>query len=571
MTVANLLCDATDLSAIVAVAGERRIELRQFRRDVAANAAALRVLGCRRGLLVTRDTYWAAVGMFALFEAGAVVVMPPNLLPATLTSLAAEWDQLVCDDAIDGAARSYVLVPGDDTEAPLRRLDPEACRIELFTSGSSGNPKRVVKTLSQMEREAGAIEDLLGRYLTANSIVTGTVSHQHLYGLSFRVFWPLCNGRVLDSTVHEFWESLAGERFADGAVVTSPAHLTRIPGLAMAPASRPALILSAGAPLPPAAVNETRTTFAAPIVEIYGSTETGVIAWRPRGDDGEPWCPLPGMVVRQSADHRILLSSPFLPPGTQHDGADRIRLSQDGTFHLQDRADRIAKIEGKRINLPDVEKKLLELPSVAAASVVVLPGDKPYLAAAVVPTEQGATMLAEAGAFRFGRTLRKALAGVLEPAGLPRRWRFVAALPSAPLGKIRADDVIALFGKQPARIPDIRPQEPDLRARRQGPNWVELELYNRPDLLQLDGHFPALAVVPGVAQIDWAVKMAARFLGLPLASATSFQVKFHRLTLPETTVTLRLDYDRARQRLLFAYRKPDNQTLTSGSIRVEAP
>jgi acyl-coenzyme A synthetase/AMP-(fatty) acid ligase len=571
MTIASLLCDAADASAIVAVAGGHRIELRQLRRDVAANAAALRMLGCRRGLLVARDAYSAAIGMLALFEAGAVVVMPPNLLPATLTSLAAEWDQLICDREIDGAAHSYVLAPGDDTELPLRRLDPEACRIELFTSGSSGNPKRVVKTLGQMEREASAIEDLLGRYLTASSTITGTVSHQHLYGLSFRVFWPLCSGRVLDSAVHEFWESLAGERLAGGAVITSPAHLTRIPGLAIASANRPALILSAGAPLPPAAVNEARMTFAAPIVEIYGSTETGVVAWRPRGDDGEPWRPLPGMVVRQTADDRILLTSPFLPPGTDHDGADRIRLLQDGTFHLLGRADRVAKIEGKRINLPDVEQRLREIASVAAASVVVLPGDKPCLAAAVVPTGEGATMLAEAGTFRFGRTLRKALAAVLEPAGLPRRWRFVTALPIGSLGKIHTEDVIALFGAQPAPIPEIRPQEPDLQARRQGPDWVELDLYNRPDLPQLDGHFPAIAVVPGVAQIDWAVKMAARFLGLPLASATSFQVKFHRLTLPETTVTLRLDYDRARQRLLFAYRKPDDQILTSGSIRVETP
>ncbi|NJO37144.1 MAG: thioester dehydrase [Rhizobiales bacterium] len=106
---------------------------------------------------------------------------------------------------------------------------------------------------------------------------------------------------------------------------------------------------------------------------------------------------------------------------------------------------------------------------------------------------------------------------------------------------------------------------------RRGERWVELDLFNRPDLLQLDGHFPAMAIVPGVAQLDWAVKMAARFLDLPLPAATNFQVKFHRLTLPRTTVTLRLEHDVERRRLQFEYRKPDRQVLTSGSVRLEAP
>jgi 3-hydroxymyristoyl/3-hydroxydecanoyl-(acyl carrier protein) dehydratase len=151
---------------------------------------------------------------------------------------------------------------------------------------------------------------------------------------------------------------------------------------------------------------------------------------------------------------------------------------------------------------------------------------------------------------------------------MPRRWRFVAALPSGALGKIRAEDIVALFEGAQAAAPTERPREPDVLAVRQGVDHIEIELFNRPDLQQLDGHFPRLAIVPGVAQIDWAVKFAARLLGLNMEAATSFQVKFHRLTVPDTMVILRLEHDRARHRLLFAYRKPDEQVLTSGSIRV---
>ena len=571
MRINDLLCGDIPRSKVVATSGRRTIELAQFRSDVAANAAALRAVNCRRGLLLTQDTYWAGVGLLALLQSGAAVVMPPNALPATLASLAGEWDHLVSDAAIAGVAPPLLLRAGEGQE-PLKELDPQASVIELFTSGSSGDPKRVIKTLSQMEREAAASEALLGPFLSERGVVTGTVSHQHLYGLSFRLFWPLCSGRVMDGTVHEFWESLTAGGLSGGAIIASPAHLTRIP---RRPALRadegPGFILSAGAPLPTAAAVQARDMFAAPVLEIYGSTETGVIAWRKRDELDMPWQPVPGVIVRQAADQRILVTSPFLPDEAEHEGSDRIRLLPDGGFELLDRADRIAKVEGKRISLPEVEKRLLGLSNVAAASAVVLPGNKPGLAAAIVLTEQGAHELAEVGPFRFGRRLRKELSAVLEPAGIPRRWRFVTALPTGPLGKVRMEDVLALFDDRHDAGSRDRPQEPDLYAVRRGERWVELDLFNRPDLLQLDGHFPAMAIVPGVAQLDWAVKMAARFLDLPLPVATNFQVKFHRLTLPRTTVTLRLEHDAERRRLQFEYRKPNQQVLTSGSVRLEAP
>ena len=571
MTVNDVLIVRADIAATVAIADGRAIALGELRRDVAANAAALRARGCRRGLLVTRDVYWATVGMLALFQADAIVVMPPNALPGTLASLAGEWDLLISDGALGASEPSYVLRRGEAAQA-LRALDGDTSVFELFTSGSSGHPKRVVKTLGQMEREAAVVETLLGPYVSERGIVTGTVSHQHLYGLSFRLFWPLCSGRLIDATVHEFWESLAGTALAGGAIITSPAHLTRIPGQGIVTAdSRPGLILSAGAPLPGAAVAEARRVFAAHVLEIYGSTETGTIAWRSRDDGDTPWRPSPGVTVRQADDNRILVASPFLDTSAWHEGADRIRLRGDGGFDLLERADRIAKIEGKRISLPEVERRMLDLPEVAAVSVAVLPGDKPSLAAAIVLTEEGSRALTKAGAFRFGRGLRKALAAFIEPAGVPRRWRYVPALPAGPLGKIRTEDIVALFSDKGAAPRTNRPLEPDLRQVRQGDGWVELELFNRPDLLQLDGHFPGMAIVPGVAQVDWAVKMGGRFLNLPLAAATSFQVKFHRLTLPRTVVTLRLEHDRARNRVQFAYRKPDQVLLTSGSIRLGAP
>jgi len=97
---------------------------------------------------------------------------------------------------------------------------------------------------------------------------------------------------------------------------------------------------------------------------------------------------------------------------------------------------------------------------VAEAAVVVLDAPAPQLAAAVVPSATGAAILAEIGAYRFGRQLRRALAETQEPAGLPRRWRFMGTLPSGTLGKRRARDIASLFEeKKAARQPhrSVRP------------------------------------------------------------------------------------------------------------------
>lgn len=561
MRVVDLVCGDSTPSAVIAITGGQAMDLKQFRADVAINAGAIRALGCRRGLLLTRDSYWAAVGMLALFQADATVVMPQNALPRTFSDLAAEWDHLICDETPNGISNALVLRHGLGSDGPLVARDPEQDRIELFTSGSTGTPKRVIKDLACMEREAATLEAQFGRHVRLDSLFTGTVSHQHLYGLSFRLFWPLCNGRRFDGTVHEFWESLC-DAPAGGAIITSPAHLQRVTGLAPFDIDhQPSLIVSAGAPLPATAAAEARACFGAPIVEIYGSTETNSIAWRDGADPVARWKPLPEVVVGQTGDGRLLLRSPFLSDRGAHETSDLINLYADGTFELSGRADRIAKIEGKRISLPDVEQRLAALPEVEAAATVVLPGDKPCLAAAIVASREGAKDLSALGAFRFGRKLRRKLAQSIEPAGLPRRWRFVEALPTGVLGKLRAEDVMALFQDPP--------REPDLRAMRTGENWVEVDLFNRPDLVQLEGHFPALAIVPGVAQVDWAVKMAARHLHLPITTANRLKVKFHRLTLPNTQVTLRLEHDPAHGRLHFTYLRPDEQVLTSGTIGLE--
>lgn len=59
----------------------------------------------------------------------------------------------------------------------------------------------------------------------------------------------------------------------------------------------------------------------------------------------------------------------------------------------------------------------------------------------------GKNDIAELGKFRFERMLRRELAQSEDAAALPRRWRFVEAMPTDGLGKRRNADLKGLFGK----------------------------------------------------------------------------------------------------------------------------
>lgn len=523
------------------------INFARFRADVATNAARLK--GCRRGLLVTSDGYWGAVGLLALLHAGAEVVMPPNGQPGTLAAIAGKGDTLLSDDR---------LRPGGEDMA-LGALDPTTPLI-FFTSGSTGGPKRVVRTLGMLEAEAMATEGVLGPLTAPTARVHATVTHQHVYGLNFRLLWPLLTGRPFAGAMHQLWETALAALDAGSVLVTSPAHLTRLAGITpLPPARRPALVLSAGAPLPEQAARDAEALFGTPVTEIFGSTETGAIAHRRRDSADPAWRPLPGTVIGRAPDGRLLVHAAHVEAG-EHTGSDLVTMKEDGTFRFLGRGDRIAKVEGKRVSLPEVEACLRRSPLVADAAVLMLD----QLCAAVAPSVEGTARLAELGAFRFGRLLRRELSATQEPAGQPRRWRFVDRLPDGMLGKRRHVDIAALF--EETAVP--RPSAPETRAVRPLPDGVELDLFMSPDLVQLEGHFPGMPIVPGVAQIDWAVKLSDQHLGLGIGAARVFQVKFRRVSVPGTLVTLALRHNPARRRLSFEYRCGDD-LLSTGSISVE--
>ena len=430
----RLLPDGRPPDALIAEGGGHAHCFAQFAADVAGNAEDLARRECRIGLLLAEDGYWFLVGMMALLQIGAAIVLPPNAQPGTLAALRDAADLVVCDRPVADAAEFRLAPAARGGGFALRRLDPQAARLEFFTSGSTGERKRITKTLAQLETEIAVLEGLWGERI-GDASFHGTAGHQHIFGLTFRLLWPAMTGRRFAPATHFAWESLLAAQSAPAVLVVSPAHLSRLGGIPKLPAERrPRAIFTAGAPLPQAAAAEAEAVLGSLPIEIFGSTETGAIAWRRQVEANALWQPLPGVKIAVAPAGTLELTSPFLPRDAVHAGADLIELAQGG-FRFCGRADRICKIAGKRVSLAEIERDLAAHPWLEDAVALALGSARDVLAVMAVPSPAGARALAELGKFRFERKLRAALATTQDPGALPRRWRFVAAIPTDAMGK----------------------------------------------------------------------------------------------------------------------------------------
>jgi acyl-coenzyme A synthetase/AMP-(fatty) acid ligase len=417
----------------VSFRGVDAIAMAQLAAQAKGLAARVRSAGWKRAALLSRDSYNFALGLFGLMHGGCEVVLPANHQPGTLEAMRGNFDQLIDDDGLRDVSGQ---------EGDLEPLDASACGLTFFTSGSTGAPKRVAKTLAMFERETQALQTLWND--GGQSTVFATVPHQHVYGLTYKIMWPLAAGRPFRAETDEIWEALLAALTPQAVIVSSPAHLARMAGLKpLAPGRRPLRIFSAGAPLTLEAAIDAERVLGVRPTDIFGSTETGTIATRQQRSTDEPWQLLPGLAMHCGEAGRLRLLSPHV--GEEWVETDDLVAPAAGGFHWLGRADRVVKIEGRRVSLNALEDALTNLPWVESAAVIGLPGHHRRLAAAVVLSGEGRARLTATGRFRFGRLLRAALADGLEPASTPRVWRFVDRLPSAELGKRRDSDILKLF------------------------------------------------------------------------------------------------------------------------------
>jgi acyl-coenzyme A synthetase/AMP-(fatty) acid ligase len=519
-----------------------------------------------RWAVFTDDAYAFAVALSAIWQAGDVPVVLPSIQPGALRLLGPGIRGVVTDAAciLPGteAATVPALHPRSAAWTPVA-IDDATAAAELFTSGTTGDRKTVVKTFGQLTAEVSGLERRWGAEVADRQVI-GTVSHQHIYGMLFRVLWPLCAARVFRAEALLYPEEIVarlGSR--PGYLVSAPAHLRRLAemgGVAeLAQVCRP--VFSAGAPLDETTAARLAATFGAAPLEVFGSTETGGVAWRQQTADRASlaWTPFEDVRVRREPTGLLHVCSPRVSAPGSFTMADRADLA-DCRFLLRGRADRVVKIAGKRLSLPEMEEHLHRHSWVAEAALAVVEWrGEPRVAAAIVLTEKGRESLVAGGRRLVSTELTEYLAPLWDRVLLPRMYRYETRLPEDAQGKTTTATIARLF----AASTDRGPCSPEiLEDRADGPGWIRR--LRVPGRTAFEGHFPQMVVVPGFVQLDWVMDLAEHLTGSAVTLTRVENLKFKNLLHPDQIIDLRARLSERADALTFQLLHQDGRVVSQG-------
>ncbi|MBS0589036.1 MAG: acyl-CoA synthetase [Proteobacteria bacterium] len=431
-----------DLDRVFARRGEREIRVAEFLADVGTLAATLPEANHALNLCTQR--YRFLVAFCAAAVANQTTLLPPSRAPKLLAEMVRAYPHhyaLVDEDEAPPVARTL------DVRAALRTTycSPIAADASIaadqivaigFTSGSTGASKTNRKTwggfCASSARNHLALGDLGG---TAN--ILATVPPQHMFGMELSVLLPLRSSMAIEDAQPLLPADVAATLAAMPAprvLVTTPFHLRALveSGVMLPPL---ATIVTATAPLSVELAAAVEQRFATRVTELFGSTETCVIAQR-RTALAAAWTLYEGVELHSQPDGTLVEAAYFSEPTVLQ---DIVELLPGRQFHLRGRSSDLLDIAGKRASLADLTRRLTAIEGVVDGVVFQLDagenaacdrGVRRLAALVVAPTLNEAQIL-------------DALRASIDPVFLPRPLRRVAALPRNAAGKLPREALLA--------------------------------------------------------------------------------------------------------------------------------
>lgn len=396
-------------------------------------------------------------------------------------------------------------------------IDLSKVTVHFKTSGSSGEQKTIEKTLQNLVNESNVLKSQFPQLNGMNFISTTTP--KHLFGFTFHFMLPLNSQGIINTKEISIPEDISID---NACLITTPSYLEKMKKYDNKPIVKPHYIFSAGAPLKSETFQYSRT-IANNVVEIYGSTETGIVAHRENENSNFEIFKTVKVVPQQNS---TIIETEFSTK-TTFEINDKITLLKNNQIRIEGRTDRTFKIQEKRINAVEIETTLKQHKFISECYLTKIE-DK--LACLSVLNQDGQDYLYNNGIINLTKSLKKELRTNFEI--IPQKWKFTDEIPTTRAGKIDKNEIENIFGLN-LSIPLVVEKVIDK-------NCAKIRLYFYKNCNFFNGHFENFPIVPGVVQLFLAQYFSKKIFNIE-TSGQYKKIKFSNIIKPNKFIDLELE------------------------------
>ena len=246
-----------------------------------------------------------------------------------------------------------------------------------FTSGTTGSPVGALKTKENIENEIKVLTSLFAKYNLKRVIVT--VPFIHFYGSLMGLIFPYLNNVDIILKEHFLPNDLIDLIDDNSLIVTTPLYIKSLNRITQTKDLSSSVFLSSTAPLFKDTAIEFNKKFNCDIVQLFGSTETGGIAYK--NNDDELWTSLDSVQTSTNKDNELIIQSPFVSSVLYENEFkythnkiqtfDYVELNNNNKFKLIGRSSQILKVAGKRYSTIQIENILENTQGITKALVTI--------------------------------------------------------------------------------------------------------------------------------------------------------------------------------------------------------
>ncbi len=255
-------------------------------------------------------------------------------------------------------------------------FEKEDFSLMFFTSGSTGNPVGALKTKSNLKAEVYEITNILKLHKIEKVILT--VPFIHYYGTAVGLFFSLFNDIDIIIKEHFLPNDLIDLIDKNTLIITTPLYIKALNMLQIERDFQDSIFISSTAPLDLENIKQFNKKFNTDIIQLFGSTETGGIAYK--YNDETLWTPFEKANLSINKAQELKVKSPIVSNVLYDKGFKYINGQlqtfdyiefKDGKFSLIGRSSKILKIAGKRYSTVQIEEVLESVEGIEKALTFV--------------------------------------------------------------------------------------------------------------------------------------------------------------------------------------------------------